>query len=164
MHRSDELSEVSFELFRQFQNLGQTSAQMSIGIFNEPEDVLALYSTLYGSQWSKPVNISLQEPVVINKIFNGWKQKEKSIVIDISGEDLARYNAYRKKISNIMSNDGSFMALIFQKACLHFLLATLKLRRRSIYSKDLRSYLIRPIPGFLTCKKQKHRQYRRKQI
>ena len=101
MQKSSELAETSFVLFQQFQALGETSKQISIGIFKEAENIMELYSTLYGSQWKDPVNLDLDEPVVVRKIFDAWKEQKKSMVIDLSGEDLLTYNAYRKRLSNI---------------------------------------------------------------
>jgi signal transduction histidine kinase len=101
MQKSDELTETSFVLFQQFKDLGETSEQISIGIFNEDEHVMELYSTVYGSQWKEAAKVDLDEPVVLKKIHAAWKEQKKSLVIDISGNDLREYNAYRKKLSNI---------------------------------------------------------------
>ncbi|HEX5024140.1 MAG TPA: nuclear transport factor 2 family protein, partial [Agriterribacter sp.] len=101
MQKSNELAETSFLLFQQFKDLGATSEQISIGIFREEDNIMELYSTLYGFQWEKPARVDLDEPVVMKKILTAWKEQRKSLVIDISGNDLQRYNVYRKKLSNL---------------------------------------------------------------
>ncbi len=122
MQKSEELAETSFVLFQQFRGLGETSEQISIGIFKEGENIMELYSTLYGSPWKEPVRIDLDEPVVIKKIHAAWKEQKKSLVIDIAGKDLRKYNAYRKKLSNIEYKEERWVIHIafFSKGVLTF--------------------------------------------
>lgn len=101
MQESEELAETSFVLFQQFKELGETSEQISIGIFNEEAHEMELYSTLYGSQWKDSAKVDLDEPVVMRKIHQAWKQQKKSLVIDIAANDLREYNAYRKTLSDV---------------------------------------------------------------
>ena len=76
MQKSEELAETSFVLFQQFKDLGETSEQISIGIFNEDEHIMELYSTLYGSQWKEAAKVDLDEPVVMKKIHAAWKKQK----------------------------------------------------------------------------------------
>ncbi len=129
MQKSEELAETSFLLFEQFKNLGETSEQISIGIFNEEENIMELYSTLYGSQWKEAARVDLNEPVVMKKIHAAWKKKtrlpdgqEKSLVIDLAGNDLKKYNSYRKKLSNLNYKEKRWVIHIafFSKGVLTF--------------------------------------------
>ncbi len=123
MQRSDELSETSLLLFQQFKELGEASEQISIGIFDEDKNIMELYSTLYGSQWKEPVKVDLDEPVAMKKIHVAWKEsKKKSFVIDLAGNELLKYNAYRKKLSNLDFREKRWVIHIafFSKGVLTF--------------------------------------------
>ncbi len=122
MQKSQELAETSLVLFQQFKELGETSEQISIGIFKEDENIMELYSTLYGSQWKEAAKVDLDEPVVMKKIHTAWKEQERSLVIDITGKDLRKYNVYRKKLSNLEYKEDRWVIHIafFSKGVLTF--------------------------------------------
>jgi len=122
MQKSDELTETYFLLFQQFTELGETSEQISIGIFNEDENIMELYSTIYGSQWKEAAKVDLDEPVVMKKIYTAWKEQKKSLVIDLAGTDLRKYNTYRKKLSNLDYKEERWVIHIafFSKGVLTF--------------------------------------------
>ncbi len=122
MHKSDELAETSLELFQQFKGLGETSEQISIGIFKEEDNIMELYSTLYGSNWKEAAKVDLDEPVVMNKIYTAWKEQKKSLVIDIAGNELRKYNTYRKKLSSLEYREDRWVIHIafFSKGVLTF--------------------------------------------
>ncbi len=122
MQKSEELAETSFVLFEQFKNLGETSDQVSIGIFNEAENIMQLYSTLYGTQWKEPAKVDLDEPVVMKKIYTAWKEQKKTLVIDISGDELLKYNDYRRALSKLNYKEKRWVIHIafFSKGMLSF--------------------------------------------
>ncbi|HEY5463187.1 MAG TPA: hypothetical protein VIJ95_08020, partial [Hanamia sp.] len=122
MQHSDELAETSFVLFQQFKELGKTSDQISIGIFKEGENVMELYSTLHGSQWKEAAKVDLSEPVVMKKIHAAWKKKKHSMVIDIEGDQLKKYNIYREKLSNLKYKEKRWViqAAFFSKGVITF--------------------------------------------
>jgi class 3 adenylate cyclase len=122
MQKSEELAETSFVLFQQFKDLGATSEQISIGIFNEEENVMELYSTVHGTQWKEAAKVDLDEPVVMKKIKKAWKEQKKSLVIDLTGNDLQAYNDYRKKLSDIEFREDRWVIHIacFSKGVLTF--------------------------------------------
>jgi signal transduction histidine kinase len=101
MQKSDELAETAYVLFQQFELLGEDPEQLGIGIFNEKEAVLELWTTINGKIREKVVTVSLDEPVVMRRFYAGWKEREKTLVIDISGKELEQYNDYRKSLSPI---------------------------------------------------------------
>ncbi|HEY2722456.1 MAG TPA: hypothetical protein VGI82_12065, partial [Chitinophagaceae bacterium] len=95
MQKSDELSETVFVLFQQFGELGETPDQATIGIVNEKEHVIEYWVTMYGNQLNKVFKFSVDEPHVTNKIYEAWKKGEKSLVINLSGQSLSEFMAYR---------------------------------------------------------------------
>ena len=92
MHKSDELGATSLLLFDEFKALDEISEQISIGIFDEENQVLNLYATVHGEQWKEATKIDLDEPHAMQKIYNGWREKKKSLLIDLSGKELKAYN------------------------------------------------------------------------
>ena len=95
MHRSDELSETVYILFQQFKELGENPDQATIGIINEEEWVIEYWVTMYGRQMDKVFKFSIDEPNVTRRIYDAWKEKRKSIVLDLSGQELHDFTAYR---------------------------------------------------------------------
>jgi hypothetical protein len=86
MHKSEELSETSFVLFKQLEELGEVAEQISILIYNEKEKVIELYATIYGNQWEETGRLPYEESSVHKEIYDAWKVKKKSIVIDLLGK------------------------------------------------------------------------------
>jgi signal transduction histidine kinase len=101
MQRSDELSETSFLLFQQFRELGSDASQISIGIINEKENLMEMSATIDGSKMDHVIHVSLDEPVVMKKLVAAWKEQKRSLVIDISGDELQAYNDYRNSIGTV---------------------------------------------------------------
>lgn len=99
MHKSDELSEASFVLFKQLEELGKVAEQISIGIFNEEDGLFELYATIYGGQWEETGRFPLAKHPVHKKTFNAWKEQKKSLVIDLSGKELEDFNRFKMKNS-----------------------------------------------------------------
>ncbi len=99
MQKSDDLAETAYVLYQQFGLLGENPEQLTIGIVNESERVIELWLTLGGNQMNKMFKASIDEPIVINKIYAAWKEQKKSLIIDISGNDLKAYNNFRQSLT-----------------------------------------------------------------
>ena len=99
MHKSEELSETSFVLFEQLKELGEVAEQISIMIYNEKEGVIELYATIYGNLWEEIGRLPLEKNFVHKKIYDAWKEKKKSIVVDLSGKELNDFNKFKMKYS-----------------------------------------------------------------
>jgi signal transduction histidine kinase len=99
MHTSDELSEASFVLFKQLKDLGEVAEQMSIGVYDEQEQVLELYATIYGNQWMESGRIPYDKHPVHKETHAAWREKRKSIVFDLSGEELDSFNKFKMETS-----------------------------------------------------------------
>ena len=105
MQKSEELAETAFILLQQFNQLGETPEQITIGIINEPERVVELWLTLHGNQLQHMLTISIDEPNVISKAYAAWKKQKKSLIIDLQGSQLKAYNDYRNSISDFKVNN-----------------------------------------------------------
>ena len=99
MQKSDELAETAQVLFQQFSELGEDPDQLSIAIVNESEKVLETWLSVQGNLMKQMFKASIEEPIVINKIYTAWKKKKKSLTIDISGHELERYNNFRNNLN-----------------------------------------------------------------
>ncbi|MBK7141959.1 MAG: nuclear transport factor 2 family protein [bacterium] len=98
MQKSSELSETSFVLFEQFMQLGEIGDQISIGIFSDDQETLELYATSFGNQWQNPRKVHFNEQASLQKLFAAWKQQQKSLVLDLVGEELREYNKFRLRV------------------------------------------------------------------
>ncbi len=102
MQRSDELSETAYILFQQFRELGENPIQITIGFFHEEKKVIAFRITGLdgsGSKIDESFDMDIEEPTLLNKIYKAWKQKKKSIVIGLKGQELLDWVSYRNKIA-----------------------------------------------------------------
>ena len=104
MQKSEELAETVFILFQQFKELGENPDQATIGIVNEQEHVIEYWVTMYGNQENKVYKFSIDEPNVTGKIYNAWKQRKKSLVIDLCGKELHDFATYRESMGGARYN------------------------------------------------------------
>jgi signal transduction histidine kinase len=104
MQKSDELAETVFILFQQFKQLGENPDQATIGIINEDERVIEYWVTMYGNQSNRVYKFSFDEPNVTQRIYNGWKEQKKSLVIDLSGKELYDFANYRQSMGGAAFN------------------------------------------------------------
>ena len=95
MQKSDELSETSFLLFQQLKKLGETAAQISIGIVKEEDGFVELSATVHGDPLLKTYHVPVEEPFMMKKAVKAWKEKKKTAVIEIKGKELKNYNKWR---------------------------------------------------------------------
>jgi signal transduction histidine kinase len=104
MHRSEELSETVYILFQQFKELGENPDQATIGVINEKEWVIEYWVTMYGHQMDKVFKFSIDEPNVTRRIYQAWKENKKSLVIDLSGQELHDFTTYRASMGGASAN------------------------------------------------------------
>ena len=99
MQRSDEMAETAAILFEQFIALGEMPERMAIEIVNEAEHVFEIWATEHGGkQFNSVIKTSLDEPYVMQKMYMAWKERNKSITIDLQGNELEEYFQYLKKM------------------------------------------------------------------
>ncbi|MBK6914583.1 MAG: nuclear transport factor 2 family protein [Ignavibacteriales bacterium] len=121
MYKSEELSETAHLLFQQFKEIDKEPKMLTIGIMNESEGLIEFWVTDWsggGSKVDRKFNASIDEPILLNKIYKAWKKKQKSIVIELSNEELLGWVKYRISLSGIpdstdYSNSRGFVAAAF---------------------------------------------------
>ena len=96
MQHSDHLSETAFVLFKQFKELGEAPERIFIATFDEEQQgIIDIWGTNQGgNQLNKLFKVSADEPTLISKIITAWKEKKRSVVIDLSGEELKQYISF----------------------------------------------------------------------
>jgi DNA-directed RNA polymerase subunit N (RpoN/RPB10) len=107
MQKSEELAETAYVLLQQFNELGETPDQITIGIVNEKESVIEFWITLEGKQMDLMVKAGIDEPTVMHKIYKAWKQQKKSLVIDLTGQELTDYINYRNALSGVATSNNN---------------------------------------------------------
>ncbi len=98
MQHSEELQDTSLILFQQLKELGEPAEQCTIGIIKELEAVVEISATLYGNKMQQTFRHKIDEPFVMNKIFRGWKDQQKTLVLELKEEELQKYNQYRNEL------------------------------------------------------------------
>ncbi|MDI1324095.1 MAG: hypothetical protein PSV36_15185, partial [Algoriphagus sp.] len=98
MQHSDELAEAAFVLFQQLQALGVVHERINIGVVKEESKTIDFWITEQGgNQINTRFTGRIDEPTTLAKMFNGWKKNQKSMVIDLTGDDLANWLKYLKE-------------------------------------------------------------------
>lgn len=106
MHKSDELAETAAVLFQQLCGLGIDALRLYIGIIDKERDEIDFWTTDYGgSQISSKYKASLYGSATFRKIYSGWKEKQKSIVVDPKGKELTEHLYYLKEIMSYPIRD-----------------------------------------------------------
>jgi signal transduction histidine kinase len=98
MQSSDELAETAYELYQQFGLLGEGPEQLTIGIIDETQMVMEFWLTLGGNQVNRLFRAPIEEPIALKKSYLAWKEKKRSLVIDISGDELKAYYNFFKSL------------------------------------------------------------------
>ena len=99
MHKSDELAETAAVLFQQMTELGVTPERITIGLIKEETKVIEVWSTdQEGIKINYQFNVSLDEPTSGKRIYEAWKEKKKSLIIDLSGQELNDWIHYVREV------------------------------------------------------------------
>ncbi len=99
MHKSDELAETAAILFQQMTELGVTPERINICLIKEEDNILEVWATdQQGIKISHHFNASLDEPTTGKPVYDAWKEKKKSIVIDLSGKELNDWIRYVREV------------------------------------------------------------------
>ncbi|MCL6257645.1 ATP-binding protein [Aquiflexum sp. TKW24L] len=98
MQHSDELAESAFVLFQQLQILGLVHERINIGVVKEESKTIDFWITEQGgNQINTRFTGRIDEPTTLSKMYHGWKNNQKLMVIDQTGEDLSNWLKYLKK-------------------------------------------------------------------
>jgi signal transduction histidine kinase/tetratricopeptide (TPR) repeat protein len=99
MHKSDELSETAAELFRQLIGLGIEPNRLYIGIVNEETRDMEMWATDEdGTGIGKKFSFNARDNESVGKLYQGWKEKQRSVIVDMQGTELEEYMEYLKKL------------------------------------------------------------------
>ena len=99
MHKSEELAETAAVLFQQMMELGVTPERITIGLIKEETKVFEVWSTdQEGIKINHHFNVSLDEPTSGKRIYEAWKEKKKSLIIDLSGQELNDWIHYVREV------------------------------------------------------------------
>ncbi len=99
MHKSDELAETAAVLFQQMKELGVTPERLNICLINEETNNLEVWSTdQEGFKINHHFNANLEEPTTGAKVYKAWKEKKKSLIIELSGQELNDWIKYVREV------------------------------------------------------------------
>ena len=98
MQHSEELQDTSLLLFEQLKELGEPAEQCTIGIIKESEGVVEINATLHGSKLRQIFRHKLDEPFVMAKMFKSFKDQQRTLLLELQGEELRMYNEYRNTV------------------------------------------------------------------
>ncbi len=92
MQKSDELAETAAVLFQQLIALGIEPNRLYISIINSELGETEFWITdEEGRKVSTAFTAKMQDNATFLKMYEGWKQQQKSLVIDMQGEELQNY-------------------------------------------------------------------------
>jgi signal transduction histidine kinase/coenzyme F420-reducing hydrogenase delta subunit len=107
MQKSDELAETAAEVFKQLISLGIEPNRLYIGIVKEESGDMEMWATDEdGTQVGKKFMFNKNENVSVKKLFDGWKAKEKSVIVDMQGKELEDYFHYLNNVMHIPFKGG----------------------------------------------------------
>ncbi|MGQ0740403.1 MAG: ATP-binding protein [Bacteroidota bacterium] len=107
MHRSDELAETAAVLFSQLIGLGIAPNRLYIGIVKDESGEIEYWITDEdGSKVSRQFTGHAGRNESVQKVFTGWKEKRKSLTIDMQGEELQHYFHYLADELNVPFKGG----------------------------------------------------------
>jgi len=102
MQKSDELADAAYVLFQQLNHLGVIHERINIGIVKEETNTIDFWITEQGgNQINTRFSASLKEPTVISPMYAAWKAGHKSMIVDLTGEDLKSWLKYLTEIIGI---------------------------------------------------------------
>ncbi len=106
MHKSDELAETAAILFQQMTELGVTPERINICLIKEEDNILEVWATdQQGIKINHHFNASLDEPTTGKRVYDAWKEKKKSIIIDLSGKELNDWIRYVREVMGMAIKD-----------------------------------------------------------
>jgi hypothetical protein len=106
MHKSVELAETAQVLFQQLQELGGVPDRIAIGVVDESAGIVNFWSTdQSGSHIDNSFKARLNEPRVMAKTYQAWKEEKKSLVIDLHGDDVKEWIRFAREEMGVVVKD-----------------------------------------------------------
>jgi signal transduction histidine kinase len=107
MQKSDELADTAAVLFQQLIHLGIAPNRLYLSIISNDQKNNEFWITGEdGTKVNKHVIGDINENPTIQTMYKGWKAKERSLTIDMQGEELAGYLQYLGRELNIPFKQG----------------------------------------------------------
>jgi hypothetical protein len=100
MHQSEELAETAAVVFKQLINLGIEPNRIYIAILKDDSGMVEFWITDEdGSKVSTGFKADLNKNISFQKMYKGWKEGKKSIIIDMQGEELQEYFKHLRSLN-----------------------------------------------------------------
>ncbi|MBI1342039.1 MAG: hypothetical protein GC171_03785 [Terrimonas sp.] len=110
MHKSEELAEVAAEMFQQMATLSVTPERLNICLLKEENKKLEVWSTDQdGLKINHHFSAGLDESTTVSKAYKGWKEKKKSLIIDLHGQELNDWVNYVRQVMGMEIKDELLM-------------------------------------------------------
>jgi signal transduction histidine kinase len=106
MQRSEDLKNANLVVLQQMQDRGITSPACFIVIMNEANASLEFTVANSKTQTISLFKGKINDNSVNQKMYDNWKSKSKSFVIDMQGKELANYRMYLKQLGVQMHSNG----------------------------------------------------------
>ncbi len=107
MHKSEEFAETSMVVFEQLLHLGVKPTRLFIGIFKKNNsDVEAWATNEDGTKIGSKFTLNTKENSTVQKMYDSWEQKKKSVHFDMQGKELENYFHYLSDKINIQLQSG----------------------------------------------------------
>ena len=95
MQKSEELAETAVVVFKQLINLGIEPNRLYIGIIKEDNNLIEFWITDEdGSKVITQFTADANKNGSMKKMYESWKEQEKSLTIEMQGKELAEYFQY----------------------------------------------------------------------
>ncbi len=99
MQKSEEIKETTLVLFQQFKSLGESTAQVSICVFDEETKMGEMFLTLKGEKIDSSFIMELdKETFVTKKVKRVFLAHGKKFSFSFTGKELQNYNRWRNRI------------------------------------------------------------------
>jgi len=109
MHKSEELAETAAILIRQLNALGIEPISLYIGIIKDHSGDMEIWSTdENGKEIDRRYLVSTQKNSSIKKIYDAWIAKQKSIALDMEGNELEDWLTYWQQEQQLQFTPGQF--------------------------------------------------------
>jgi signal transduction histidine kinase len=109
MQKSEELAETAVVVFKQLMNLGIEPNRLYIGIIKEDNNLIEFWIT--DEDGSKVINqftADANKNGSMHKMYEAWKEQEKSLTIEMQGKELADYFQYLSADLHVPFKQGLF--------------------------------------------------------
>lgn len=107
MQKSDELAETAAEVFRQLITLGIEPNRLYIGIIKGETGDMEMWATDEdGSHIGKKFMFNKNENDSVKKLYDGWFNKQVSVIVNMEGKELEDYLHYLNHVMHIPFKGG----------------------------------------------------------